>query len=295
MNKRRMRMMNRIYPVIRTVSIVILSALLSGCVPAAKAKSTTRADTMKKYRTIGEMIASGTARDNVWYWVDRRNFDVDADYYAPEEPLLEGGKVFVIPTASYFSTYWVVSDGCYAYRLEKLQGPDGEKLVLSREVSILHWGKQVTPEKDVVDAMNIDALKNGVHYFRINDPGGVVRLRPEDVPFLREYYRVRISRMPNTTPIITYEKIRPLVAGYKIYEYYPDEHMRRRVHITECGLLRRLRDGEVSRPDPNADDRDKQIEYNVFVLEFDDKGVHESRWTLRDRSSQMYLQNMLHD
>jgi hypothetical protein len=262
-------------------------------------------DVSQNYPTIGDLINSGFAQENVWYWVNIKNVNRDIDAYSPAHPLLEGKNAIVIPPREYFSNYRIVSDGCQAYSLKKIITQDGGKFVLAMKITILHWGKKIILNNSVIDEMQVNELevnefKEGVYYFDIIGRSAK-KLSPEDIAFLKNYYRIYIKKYNNANQKVTCEKIRPLIVAYRIYEYYQSGYMKRRIIINESGLLRPPRNSEDKVPDRYADDRDKYIEYTIRDRAFNDKGMQQTSpedekiTTLYDRTSPYWLQNMLHD
>jgi hypothetical protein len=255
-----------------------------------------------KFQNIGEMIDAGTAKENTWYWVDRRKVRINDEIYYPSQPLKAGRDAIVIPTNLYFSTYLrVAKHPCVAVMLKKIATSEGEKMMMYRQVSVAHWARAITPEKPIIDSINWEYLQKGVHYFRADSEGKLTALKAEDIPFLRCYYRVRVTEQPDTIRTVTYEKVRPLVMRYVIYEYYPSGFMKKRVEVTESRIMGPPRDGDIARIDRYAENRDKQIEYTVYDRPFNDKGVKQTTpsdqtiTVLTDRNSPLWIQNILHD
>jgi hypothetical protein len=265
---------------------------------------------LKQYKSIGEMLDSSAVQEGVWYWIDGRKIDIDTDIYYPSLPLKSLKDALVIPAERFFTNYKrVAGHGCAAVMLKKIATPDGQKMLAYREVSIAHWAEEITPEKSVIDAIDAQNLPKGVHYFKVDQQGGLsltsegkpVIIKAEDIAFLRCYFRVMITVNPDRTRIVTYERVRPLVMRYVIYEYYPSGFMKTKVDIRETRLMGPPRDGDAGYLHRNADNRDSFIEYTVYHRPFNDKGIKQTTpsdqtvTVLTDRSSLFWVQNILHD
>jgi hypothetical protein len=255
-------------------------------------------DESQNYPTIGDLIYSGSAQENVWYWVDTRN--INLNIYTVDARFPEANKAIIIPPREYFSNYSQVAEKtCLGYSLKKIILNNNIKYDMQMTISMLHFGYGITPDENVLNNMNIDELQDGVHYFKIDNSYNIIKLYPENVAFLKKYHRINIKKRDNSERNVIHELIKPLILKYVTYEYHNNGYLKIVTQISESGVYRALRDKKLAAIE--SDDRDKYMEYTIYKRKFDDQGRQNAnqddiiKTVIHDRTSPYWLQNMLHD
>lgn len=285
--------------------LVLLTALFAVifllCIINGEFFSTPNVNPMKDYPTIKEMLLDGTLKDNTWYWVDARQGNTLIDVASPAFPLLEGKKAYVVTPEYYIQGNYGYDSAWQAFMFKNIQSTEGEKYILTKRVYLSHWGKEFIPDAQFIKYVDVDKLTPGVHGFRRDAQGAIIPISMTDAAFLRSYYRVYVRIAKDGTRTVRYENIRPIVAQYTLYDYYPSGRMKRRVAIAEVNVLGPQ--GLPGKPviDRTGDDRDKYLEYEVRDRKFNDKGQPQTKpgdeviTRLKDKNSPYWLQNILHD
>lgn len=248
--------------------------------------------------TIGSLINADDAKYDTWYFVDTDPMSINLDLDNPDFPLKEGKKAVIVNPEFYIFSR-TRADTVFAFYVKQHKTQKGEVPVIYRKVYISHWRKQIPLDEEILKKLRIPTETAGMYLFKLDANKQPIAIEPSDAVFIRKYYRISVDSQKDAEQRIVCEAIRPLVAEYIIYDYYPDGKMQRKVEIVESGILG-PRPGK-DKVDFFADDRDSHIKYLIYVSNFTESGKQlsgpgdDKETTLTDPKSPLWVQNILHD
>jgi hypothetical protein len=253
----------------------------------------------KNMQTVRDLIFSGTVQENNWYLIDSTSIDIGYDLMIPRFPLTERSKSLVVTPDHYLQKSYGLDGPWEGIMLCAFKREKKTIYALSDRIYISHWGNELPLDEVQSNKMRIDELESGFHFFARDHSGAYHKLSIDDVAFLKFYYRIRVKRGENGESMVKAEKIRPIIAEYNLYDYYPTGDMKQRTTIMEVGVMGPQEPGKYF--DRMADDRDKHLAYEVRIRKFYPKGQRQTTphdeiiSELTDKTHRFWLQNILRD
>ena len=231
-----------------------------------------------EFPTLDQMLFAGKIQPDKWYWMDvMRYVNIDKMVMSEYMPLDTRANARFVTIEHYIEKRIDVWTG---YRFEEAIRPDGRKEKrLSRAVYLGHDLDLVHMPERLAKSVDFRARKPGVYFFKhVKD--GFVELGYDDLPFLKEYYHIRVYKENDGSVSICVFKNTTKALGYDIYEYYPSGVTKRKVEIE---------------PGSSYD----EAPYFIHEMTFQDtyqfpKEEHKST-PLTDHNSPMWIPNILHD